>query len=328
MPPRLKTSLRASTRSTAAMACSGGMNAGVPSRLPACVSWSASRAGRIAVPAAVSRTVSGGPPARPRAVKTLARPQSMTWTSPNAPTITLDGFRSRWITSWAWAYATVWQTCSNAATNRPRPWAGAGGQQVVQGAALDQLHGEEGAAVGQGTQVVNRRDARVLQLGGDAGLVGEPAGDGRVGRVAVLEQLDGHVPVEGEVAGLVDDADAAAADLAEQFVPGYLRRVGGGRHGHDRGDTRGRPKAREQLDDGRVDEAELPPPLPEFGEQLGAAAAHLLRRLARVEHLLEQSEHPGVAGHRQSSSRRRGPVGGGRAEVGQPLRQQEPGPVQ
>src|SRR5262249_11087402 len=45
----------------------------------------------------------------------------------------------------------------------------------------------------------------------------------------------------------------------------------------------------------------------------------------RVEHLLEQSEHPGVAGHRQSSSwrrgvarRRRGPAGGGRVEVGQP----------
>ena len=29
---------------------------------------------------------------------TLARPQSMTCTSPNAPTMTFDGFRSRWIT--------------------------------------------------------------------------------------------------------------------------------------------------------------------------------------------------------------------------------------
>ena len=34
---------------------------------------------------------------------TLASPQSMTWTSPKAPTITLEGFRSRWITSRAWA---------------------------------------------------------------------------------------------------------------------------------------------------------------------------------------------------------------------------------
>ena len=35
--------------------------------------------------------------------KTLARPQSITCTSPNDPTITFDGFRSRWITPRAWA---------------------------------------------------------------------------------------------------------------------------------------------------------------------------------------------------------------------------------
>ena len=41
---------------------------------------------------------------------------------------------------------------------------------------------------------------------------------------------------------------APAADLAEQFVPGHLRQVGGGGHGRDRADIRGRPKAREQLE--------------------------------------------------------------------------------
>ncbi len=35
--------------------------------------------------------------------RTLARPQSITWTSPKLPTITFDGFRSRWITPRAWA---------------------------------------------------------------------------------------------------------------------------------------------------------------------------------------------------------------------------------
>ena len=35
--------------------------------------------------------------------RTLARPQSMTWTSPNDPTITFDDFKSRWITPRAWA---------------------------------------------------------------------------------------------------------------------------------------------------------------------------------------------------------------------------------
>ena len=29
----------------------------------------------------------------------------MTWTSPNAPTITFAGFRSRWMTPATWAYA-------------------------------------------------------------------------------------------------------------------------------------------------------------------------------------------------------------------------------
>ena len=48
----------------------------------------------------------GSPSGRSRsrlAVSTLASPQSMTWTSPNAPTMTLAGFRSRWTTPWAWA---------------------------------------------------------------------------------------------------------------------------------------------------------------------------------------------------------------------------------
>ena len=36
--------------------------------------------------------------ATPPRARTLARPQSITWTSPKAPTMTLAGFRSRWIT--------------------------------------------------------------------------------------------------------------------------------------------------------------------------------------------------------------------------------------
>ena len=39
-------------------------------------------------------------------------------------------------------------------------------------------------------------------------------------------------------------------------------------------------KARKQRPDLRVDELELLPPPPDFGEQLGAVAAHLFRRLA------------------------------------------------
>ena len=41
--------------------------------------------------------------AAPPRGKTFARPQSITCTSPNEPTMMFDGFRSRWITPRAWA---------------------------------------------------------------------------------------------------------------------------------------------------------------------------------------------------------------------------------
>ena len=96
------------------------MTAGVPNSEPACVSEpnEASvpplRAVRITVgsipggrqPPLTVRTSSATPPSG----STLASPQSITCTSPNAPTITLAGLRSRWITPLACAYATVWHT--------------------------------------------------------------------------------------------------------------------------------------------------------------------------------------------------------------------------
>ena len=49
------------------------------------------------------------------------------------------------------------------------------GQQRGQGAALDQLHREEGPAVGEGAQLVDRHDARVLELAADLRLLDEAA---------------------------------------------------------------------------------------------------------------------------------------------------------
>ena len=56
---------------------------------------------------------------------------------------------------------------------------GAVAEDRVEGAALDQLHGQEGAAVGQRAEVVDRRDAGVLELAGDPRLVDEPSRDHR-----------------------------------------------------------------------------------------------------------------------------------------------------
>src|SRR2546430_11505077 len=59
---------------------------------------------------------------------------------------------------------------------------------------------QERPPVLQVADLVHRRDAWVLELGGNPGLVGEPAGGCRAGGVPVPENLDRHVPVEGEVA--------------------------------------------------------------------------------------------------------------------------------
>src|SRR5262249_32580301 len=90
-------------------------------------------------------------------------------------------------------------------------------QLAFEGLALDELHRQEGAAVGQGAQVVHRGDAGVLQLPGDARLVQEAPRDAGV-VVEALQDLDGHLAVEDRVGGAVDDAHAAAGDFIEQDV--------------------------------------------------------------------------------------------------------------
>ena len=57
----------------------------------------------------------------------------MTCTSPKPPTMTLEGFRSRWITPLEWAYATVWQTCTK--TDRKRGRSSAGSSRASSSAA-------------------------------------------------------------------------------------------------------------------------------------------------------------------------------------------------
>jgi hypothetical protein len=51
----------------------------------------------------------------------FARPQSMTTVSPNAPTRTFCGLRSRWITPWLCAYATASLTASKCGKSASRP---------------------------------------------------------------------------------------------------------------------------------------------------------------------------------------------------------------
>ena len=83
----------------------GGMYAGVPSTTPGLRVRPRSPAERadLGELGVVPSRVGSRSAAAPALASTLARPQSMTWTSPKLPTMTFAGFRSRWMTPWAWA---------------------------------------------------------------------------------------------------------------------------------------------------------------------------------------------------------------------------------
>jgi hypothetical protein len=86
-------------------------------------------------------------------------------------------------------------------------------EQFLQRVPLDQPHGQERAAVRQGAQVVDGRDARVLEPAGDPGLVGEPAGGPGVGGEPVGQHLDRHLAAQNGVGRPVDDAHCPPADI-------------------------------------------------------------------------------------------------------------------
>jgi hypothetical protein len=108
-------------------------------------------------------------------------------------------------------------------------WIGALSQQLVQGATLNELHGQKGTAVGQPAVVMDWRDSRVLQLGGDVCLGGKAVSGAGVGGELVLEHFDRHLAAERGVRGAPDDAHAPVGDLVEQLVSAVAqpgRRVG------------------------------------------------------------------------------------------------------
>jgi hypothetical protein len=69
-------------------------------------------------------------------------------------------------------------------------------EQVGEGASLDQLHGEEGPAVGQGADLVDGGNAGVLQLPGDLRLLAETALDLGQGAIILPQHLDGQGTIQ------------------------------------------------------------------------------------------------------------------------------------
>ena len=107
---------------------------------------------------------------------------------------------------------------------------GAGLQPLLEGAALEPLHGEVAVARRRPTVGDVANDARVRELGEQRGLALEAAVLARARRV---QHLDGDRAAIERVAGLIDDAEPTFAYLAQQLeaVPADSRhaRTGWGR---------------------------------------------------------------------------------------------------
>ena len=100
-------------------------------------------------------------------------------------------------------------------------------QALGQAAARDEFQREERPAVGL-ADFVDLDDVGVVEAGDDLRF-GEETGVFRRSVAAIVQDhLEGDDAVELELAGLVDDAHAAAAQLAKDLIAGHLRRVAAG----------------------------------------------------------------------------------------------------
>ena len=116
-------------------------------------------------------------------------------------------------------------------------------QQRAQVLALDVAHDLEQHAVLL-ARVVDRDHVRMIERRGDLRLRDEAAAEGRVVGERGRDQLDGHVPVEGEVGRPVDDAHAALARHLVEAVTREDRPDGGVVHGASSTPARGARQAK------------------------------------------------------------------------------------
>ena len=72
------------------------------------------------------------------------------------------------------------------------------------------------------TKRVNGADLRVIEPGSGAGLAREPLEPLVVARVFGRQELERYVPAQLRLAGLVDNAHAAAADFGQNLVAGHI----------------------------------------------------------------------------------------------------------
>ena len=127
----------------------------------------------------------------------------------------------------AWCTASAASATSAAAALRV---VAVGREAIGEVAAGDQLHGEVALALVL-ADLVDRHDAGVVEQRDRLGLVLEPPQLVVAGQDAGPDHLQGDGPVEADLAGPVDDAHAAAAELGLDLVVAEVADGGRGRPG-------------------------------------------------------------------------------------------------
>jgi hypothetical protein len=94
---------------------------------------------------------------------------------------------------------------------------GSAGQALGQALPFDEAHGEIMLPL-MLADLVDRHDPRMVQVGRRLGLDGEPANGDLVGELTRQDHLERYGPIQAHLAGLEDDAHAAAGDLADDLV--------------------------------------------------------------------------------------------------------------
>jgi catechol 2,3-dioxygenase-like lactoylglutathione lyase family enzyme len=123
------------------------------------------------------------------------------------------------MTPWAWALASASASgtaiASSSSSGRP-----AAGMALREGAALDQLHGEEVEAGARGVLFdgVQGDDVGVLEAGDDGRLPFEAGPSLRVVRDLGRQHLDRHVSSQAAVVAAIDVTHPAGAELLEDVV--------------------------------------------------------------------------------------------------------------
>src|SRR5208282_2736107 len=104
---------------------------------------------------------------------------------------------------------------------------------VLQGLALQQLHGDKRPAL-EFSNVVYRANVRVIERRGGARFAPEPLDSLGVPGNVVGKELQRHAPAQARVLGLVDHAHASAAKFFLYDVMGDGAAGDGGGFGHER----------------------------------------------------------------------------------------------